>query len=253
MSTTKSEDFNVLDISGQTAGIVSKERKNKFGEVLTPQWVIDHMLDEFENETKTEEHPYKGSPSDMWATAFEPGVGQGGFQYAILDRKVKDMYRLFGDKFAEHNRDAKEYWQLGMLYILSRMFGVEIQEDNVQYVHEQLFEKVKYYYEKEFGEPLDTSSDFAKSAQFLIQVNQLHGDALTLNKVDSDVPLTKLTILPNYNPLGDPNISEYEAPELMSGVFFRFSNFDYSDYSDVFQCELLKIYELTNEKEVTND
>lgn len=81
--------------------VKSKERIKKNGEVFTPRWLIDEMLDKF--------------PEDAWEenkTWLEPAAGDGNIIEAIIERRVQ----LGHDKYK----------------ILSTTYAVELMADNVE-------------------------------------------------------------------------------------------------------------------------
>ena len=75
------------DGDGERRTVRSKDRVRDLGEVFTPRWVVDDMLDLI--------------PAPMWlphpsATFLEPACGDGNFLVAVLERKlaqITDEYR----------------------------------------------------------------------------------------------------------------------------------------------------------------
>jgi len=60
--------------------VKSKERVQKHGEVFTPQWVVNDMLDLL--------------PADVWEpgkTFLEPACGEGAFLVEIYKRKLQKI------------------------------------------------------------------------------------------------------------------------------------------------------------------
>lgn len=86
-----------------------KERVRKYGEVFTPKWVVDMMLDNIEK-LNPEENPF--SPKK---TFLEPSCGDGAFVVEILRRKFANC------------KKRKDYTTA-----LESVYGFEIQSDNVQ-------------------------------------------------------------------------------------------------------------------------
>lgn len=60
--------------------IKSKQRVKDFGEVFTPIWVVNEMLDELEKESD--------AFSDVGKTFLEPTCGTGNFVVEIYRRKL---------------------------------------------------------------------------------------------------------------------------------------------------------------------
>lgn len=63
----------------ETDQTISKERVSKFGEVFTPAWLVNEMIDKVLNT----------DPELIYGTWFEPAFGRGAFLTEILKRKLK--------------------------------------------------------------------------------------------------------------------------------------------------------------------
>lgn len=98
--------------------IKSKERVQKYGEVFTPQWVVEKMCDEL--------------PDEAWkseTTFLEPSCGEGVFILEILRRKF------------ENCKTKKDYRTA-----LKSVYGFEIQADNVKITIENVINLCKKYF-----------------------------------------------------------------------------------------------------------
>ena len=98
--------------------IKSKERVQKYGEVFTPQWVVEKMCDEL--------------PDEAWkpeTTFLEPSCGEGVFILEILRRKF------------ENCKTRKDYRTA-----LKSVYGFEIQADNVKITIENVINLYKKYF-----------------------------------------------------------------------------------------------------------
>ena len=93
--------------------IKSKQRVKDFAEVFTPKHIVKDMCDLV--------------PAEMWVnvdtTFLEPACGTGNFLVEILERKFK----------------LCENWEDG-LRALKSVYGVDIQQDNVEEAKGRLFE-----------------------------------------------------------------------------------------------------------------
>ena len=93
--------------------IKSKQRVKDFAEVFTPKHIVKDMCDLV--------------PAEMWVnvdtTFLEPACGTGNFLVEILERKFK----------------LCEDWQDGLIALKS-VYGVDIQQDNVEEAKGRLFE-----------------------------------------------------------------------------------------------------------------
>ena len=99
--------------------IKSKQRVKDFAEVFTPKHIVKDMCDLV--------------PAEMWVnvdtTFLEPACGTGNFLVEILERKFK----------------LCENWEDG-LRALKSVYGVDIQQDNVEEAKGRLFEMyIKQY------------------------------------------------------------------------------------------------------------
>lgn len=147
--------------------IKSKDRVQKHGEVFTPSWMVQKMLDTPGIREKTE---------DIYATFLEPSAGDGNFLEAILERKLSAVTR---------NYDKKN-WKTKSLFALSSIYGIEYLEDNLEVARSRMFLHYLDWYEDSFGERLSSNTDIYKSAHYLIKKNIVRGNTLTKRHPDSN-------------------------------------------------------------------
>lgn len=147
--------------------IKSKDRVQKHGEVFTPSWMVQKMLDTHGIREKTE---------DIYATFLEPSAGDGNFLEAILERKLSAVTR---------NYDKKN-WKTKSLFALSSIYGIEYLEDNLEVARARMFLCYLDWYEDSFGERLSSNTDIYKSAHYLIKKNIVRGNTLTKRHPDSN-------------------------------------------------------------------
>src|SRR6476620_7181468 len=93
----------------------SRHRVKTYGEVFTPRYMVDRMLDLVREELET-------GPDFVDKTFLEPAAGDGNFLVAILRRKLHAIERLF----------PSEEWLRESLFALASIYGVEFLEDNHQ-------------------------------------------------------------------------------------------------------------------------
>lgn len=94
-------------------GIISKERVKNFGEVFTPDSIVNDMLD-LVSEQLPEDKSY------ITKTFLEPSCGDGQFLIRILYRKLLQVQKL-----------PIEQRQFALVKAVSSIYGVDIQADNV--------------------------------------------------------------------------------------------------------------------------
>lgn len=132
----------------------SKKRIAAHGEVFTPAWVVEAMLDLLEEESFRIE-----------SRILEPACGSGNFLVGALVRKLKTVNaRYAGSPFElRHN---------GLLALMN-IYGIELLEDNLQECKENLLEVFLTELEPFLSE-LDVSA-----AETVLNLNIVQGDALT--------------------------------------------------------------------------
>lgn len=102
--------------------VLSKEEKiRKYGEVFTPQWIVEKMCDALEEESDAFD--------DIDKTFLEPSCGDGVFILEILKRKFKLC------------KQKSDYTRA-----IESVYGFEIQEDNVNKCIENVIEFCKKYF-----------------------------------------------------------------------------------------------------------
>lgn len=143
--------------------IKSKKRVEKHGEVFTPKWMVNKMLDT----PGIVEETYS-----LESTFLEPSVGEGIFLMEILKRKLSIVKKKYNDNLTMYENYS--------LFVLSTLYGVELLHDNhlscvmnVNKVYEQEYEKVCISYSKR------PKKNILKSASLILKRNIVQGDFLT--------------------------------------------------------------------------
>lgn len=150
--------------------IKSKERVQKHGEVFTPSWMVQKMLDI---------EGIKESCEDIYATFLEPSAGDGNFLVAILERKLEAVTLQFD----------KTNWKTKSLFALTSIYGIEFLEDNLELARYKILSNYMEWYEKNLGERLSVNTGFFKSIKFIIRKNIIRGNTLTKKHPDTDEPI----------------------------------------------------------------
>lgn len=143
--------------------IKSKLRVQKHGEVFTPSWIVEKMLNI---------DGIKECCENLSATFLEPSAGEGVFLVAILKRKL-DMVAK------NYCTDINQYENFS-LYALSTLYGVELLEDNIEMCVMNLYQKYYEYY-LEIAKKLNSGfkEEVLNSAKCIIKSNIRQGDFLT--------------------------------------------------------------------------
>lgn len=144
--------------------VKSKQRVADHGEVFTPAWLVEAMLDLVKDESERIDSRF-----------LEPACGSGNFLVAVLKRKLAAV-ELKYDKSAF---ERQHYALLGLMC----MYGVELLADNMAECRATLLEV--------FADGLDLkpTDDLYNAARHVLRHNLVLGDALTM-KTHKDVPIT---------------------------------------------------------------
>lgn len=141
--------------------IKSKNRITEHGEVFTPLWLVDAMLDLVGNETDRIDSRF-----------LEPACGSGNFLVRVLQRKLTAVEI----RFSKSDFDKKHYALLCLMCI----YGIELLADNIAECRESLIETFAEYLN------LEEPDEMYRSALFVLSCNLVHGDALTMRMNDGE-------------------------------------------------------------------
>lgn len=133
----------------------SKQRVTEHGEVFTPAWMVEAMLDLVKEDTERIDSRF-----------LEPACGSGNFLVQVLRRKLVAVELKFGkSEFEKHH-----YALFGLMCI----YGVELLSDNIAECRYNLLEIFAEYLS------LEEDDDLYRAAFFVLSQNLVHGDALTM-------------------------------------------------------------------------
>jgi len=139
--------------------IKSKQRVADHGEVFTPPWMVEAMLDLVKDETER-----------IDARFLEPACGSGNFLVRILKRKLAAVELKFGKSEFEKRQYA--------LLSLMCLYGIELLPDNIAECRAILLEVLSEYLN------LDEVDELYRAAFNVLSLNLVHGDALTMRSSD---------------------------------------------------------------------
>jgi len=140
----------------------SKHRIAEYGEVLTPEHIVNAMLDLVKQETERIDSRF-----------LEPACGTGNFLIEILERKLKVVERRYRKSQLEYERYA--------ILAVSSVYGIELLEDNAEECRKRLFEVFDTAYTRLFK--TKTKEKCREAARYILKRNIVHGDALSLKTV----------------------------------------------------------------------
>ena len=135
--------------------VKSKQRVADHGEVFTPPWMVEAMLD-----------LVKGESERIDARFLEPACGSGNFMVQILRRKLAAVELKYG----KSDFERRHYALLGLMCI----YGIELLADNIDECRANVLEVYADYLQ------LDEADDLYRAALYVLSQNLVHGDALTM-------------------------------------------------------------------------
>jgi hypothetical protein len=144
--------------------VKSKQRVAEHGEVFTPPWMVEAMLDLVKDETER-----------IDARVLEPACGSGNFLVAVLRRKLAAVHHRYG----RSDFERRHYALLGLMCV----YGIELLADNVAECRALLLDTFAD------GLDLDTDDDLTGAASFVLGQNIVHGDALRM-QTHGGLPIT---------------------------------------------------------------
>ena len=134
------------------------------GEVFTPTWIVEAMLDLVQAESER-----------IDARFLEPACCSGNFLVAVLRRKLAAVELKFG----RSDFDRQHYALFGLMC----SYGIELLPDNIAECRDNLLEIFADYLN------VDGSDAVYGAATYVLSQNLLHGDALTMLTSDGQ-PIT---------------------------------------------------------------
>src|SRR5271166_2145588 len=135
--------------------IKSKKRVADHGEVFTPPWMVEAMLNLVKDETER-----------IDSRVLEPACGSGNFLVRVLQSKLRAVELKFG----RSDFEKRHYALLGLMCI----YGIELLADNIAECRSNVLEIFAQFLK------LDESDDLYRAAFYVLSQNLVHGDALTM-------------------------------------------------------------------------
>lgn len=144
--------------------VKSKQRVADHGEVFTPDWLVEAMLD-----------LVKGESERIDSRFLEPACGSGNFLVKVLARKLASVEAKYGKSEFE----KRNFALLGLMCI----YGMELLPDNIADCRQNMLE----IFDQFLG--LLPEDDLHLAAAYVLSQNVVHGDAMTMLTPD-DRPIT---------------------------------------------------------------
>lgn len=184
----------------------SRQRVADHGEVFTPAWMVEDMLDLVKHESER-----------IDSRVLEPACGSGNFLVSVLARKLVTVQLRYGRSDFEKRHYA--------LFALMCTYGIELLGDNAEECRDNLAEV--------FNTFLDISSDdaWARAARAVLAVNIVQGDALTMT-VPGGQPIT----FPEWGYLGKGKFQrrDFRYDDLTQRASYEGTLFGELDDDDLF-------------------
>jgi len=203
----------------------SKKRVADHGEVFTPAWLVDNMLDLMKGETERIDSRF-----------LEPACGSGNFLVQVLIRRLAAVERRYG----KSPFDKRHYALLGLMCI----YGIELLEDNIAECREEMLIPFTEYLE------LNESDDLYRAASYVLDVNIVRADALTM-KTRSGGPITFAEW--SYLGRGRYQRRDFRFESMTQRAAFRVED---SLFADVGKHEIFtptKVYKTATIKDLANE
>jgi hypothetical protein len=134
--------------------VTSKQRVADHGEVFTPAWLVEAMLDLIKAESER-----------IDSRVLEPACGSGNFLVQVLRRKLAAVELKFG----KSDFEKRHYALFGLMCV----YGIELLEDNIAECHKHMLAILTDYIGHE-------EQDVCRAAAYVLSQNIVHGDALTM-------------------------------------------------------------------------
>ena len=141
--------------------VKSKKRVADHGEVFTPTWLVNDMLDLVKDETERIDSRF-----------LEPACGSGNFLVPVLERKLAAVR----SKYGKNDFERRHYALFGLMCV----YGIELLEDNAAECRENLLEVFMKYLR------ISDADDQALAAKRVLEANIVQGDALKMQTADGE-------------------------------------------------------------------
>jgi hypothetical protein len=139
--------------------IKSKKRVADHGEVFTPPWMVEAMLDLVKGETERIDSRF-----------LEPACGSGNFLVRILQRKLAAVELKYGKSDFEKRHYA--------VLAVTCLYGIELLADNIAECRANMLKIFADYLK--IGE----ADDLYRAASYILSQNLVHGDALAMRTAE---------------------------------------------------------------------
>ena len=141
--------------------IKTKKRVTDHGEVFTPPWLVEKMLDLVKGETERIDSRF-----------LEPACGSGNFLVPVLQRKLATVEAKYGGSYFDRGHYA--------LLALMCCYGIELLADNIAECRANMLEVFADYLN------LNPADELYRAAYHVLSLNLIHGDAMTMRNISGE-------------------------------------------------------------------
>ena len=186
--------------------VKSKQRVADHGEVFTPGWMVEDMLDLVKHESER-----------IDSRVLEPACGSGNFLVPVLARKLVTVQLRHGGSDFEKRHYA--------LFALMCTYGIELLGDNAEECRDNIAEVFNTFLD------IDSDDPWARAARAVLAVNIVQGDALTMT-VPGGQPIT----FPEWGYLGKGKFQrrDFRYDDLTQRASYEGTLFGELDDDDLF-------------------
>jgi hypothetical protein len=187
--------------------IKSKQRVSDHGEVFTPAWMVQDMLDLVKNESERIDSRF-----------LEPACGSGNFLIQVLARKLATVQSKYGKSEFEKRHHA--------LLALMCIYGIELLEDNTEECRSNLLRIFQTSLK------LDSNDELFLAARNVLKINIIRGDALSMLDIQGE-PL----VFPEWSYLSKGKFSrrDFKFDDLTHRSSFEGTLFDDLEMHQIFE------------------
>lgn len=182
------------DIARSSASLVkSRQRVVDHGEVFTPSWLVEDMLD-----------LVKGESERIDSRFLEPACGSGNFVVPVLRRKLGTVH----EKFAASDFEKRHHALLALMSI----YGIELLQDNTEECRRNLLDTLFDFLGAGVGD------EWRGAAHVVVHANIVQGDALDMTTATGE-PIT----FPEWGYLGK---GKYQRRDFRYRTLTQLSSFE---------------------------
>ena len=146
---------------GEDNLIRTKQRVADHGEVFTPAWLVEDMLNLVKDESER-----------IDARFLEPACGSGNFLVKVLQRKLAAVEKKYGSSPFEREHFA--------VFSVMCVYGIELLPDNIAECRKNLLAILAEYLGITEDDPA------YRAGHFVLSQNLVHGDALKMRTLNDE-------------------------------------------------------------------